>query len=126
MKNEQQTIARNGGGPAADRGLGGGGEGGNGSSAGGTSGGEGSGAGQAGGGAGGGGGSNGADGGGGAGGSANVAPEPEDPAKTVQGCNDQDKVARQLCEAATTEKDPFLRGSLWNEYNEYKKILARQ
>jgi hypothetical protein len=55
-----------------------------------------------------------------------VAPEPEDPAKQVQGCNDRDKVARQLCEAATAEKDPFLRGSLWNEYNEYKKILARQ
>jgi hypothetical protein len=65
-------------------------------------------------------------GGGGAGGSADVAPEPEDPAKQVQGCNDRDKVARQLCEAATAEKDPFLRGSLWNEYNEYKKILARQ
>ncbi len=34
-------------------------------------------------------------------------------------------MARQLCEAATTEKDPFLRAALWDEYNEYKKILAR-
>jgi len=40
----------------------------------------------------------------------------------VQGCNDQDRVARQLCEAATKENDPFLRGALWDEYNQYKKI----
>lgn len=45
---------------------------------------------------------------------------------SVKGCNDSDKVARQLCEAATKEQDPFLRASLWDEYNEYKKILARQ
>jgi hypothetical protein len=44
----------------------------------------------------------------------------------VQGCNDTDKVARQLCEAATAENDPFLRASLWEEYNQYKKIVARQ
>jgi hypothetical protein len=44
----------------------------------------------------------------------------------VEGCEDEDKVARQLCEAATNEEDPFLRGALWNEYNEYKSILARQ
>jgi hypothetical protein len=44
----------------------------------------------------------------------------------IQGCNDQDKVARQLCEAATEEQDPFLRAALWDEYNEYKRILARQ
>jgi hypothetical protein len=50
----------------------------------------------------------------------------EAPTKTVEGCEDTDKVARQLCEAATAEKDPFLRSALWDEYNEYKKILARQ
>jgi hypothetical protein len=44
---------------------------------------------------------------------------------TVQGCNDQDRVARQLCEAATQENDPFLRAALWDEYNEYKKLIAR-
>ena len=44
---------------------------------------------------------------------------------TVEGCNDQDRVARQLCEAATKEDDPFLRAALWDEYNEYKKISAR-
>jgi hypothetical protein len=45
---------------------------------------------------------------------------------TVQGCNDADRVARQLCEAATQEQDPFLRAALWDEYNEYKKLVARQ
>jgi hypothetical protein len=44
----------------------------------------------------------------------------------VKGCGEPDKVARQLCEAATQEKDPFLRAALWDEYNQYKKILARQ
>ena len=44
---------------------------------------------------------------------------------TVAGCNDQDRVARQLCEAATKEQDPFLRAALWDEYNEYKKLVAR-
>ena len=44
----------------------------------------------------------------------------------VEGCNDEDKVARQLCEASTEEQDPFLRAALWDEYNEYKKIIARQ
>jgi hypothetical protein len=44
----------------------------------------------------------------------------------IEGCNDQNKVARQLCEAATEEDDPFLRAALWDEYNEYKRILARQ
>jgi hypothetical protein len=47
-------------------------------------------------------------------------------AATVQGCNDLDKVARQLCEAATQEADPFLRAALWDEYNQYRTILARQ
>lgn len=53
-------------------------------------------------------------------------PPPEDAAPTVPGCEDTDKVARQLCEAATKEEDPFLRAALWDEYNEYKKIIARQ
>ena len=56
---------------------------------------------------------------------ARTAPD-RDEAPTVEGCNDVDKVARQLCEAATKEEDPFLRAALWDEYNEYKKILARQ
>jgi hypothetical protein len=43
---------------------------------------------------------------------------------TVEGCNDQDRVARQLCEAATKEDDPFLRAALWDEYNEYRKLEA--
>jgi hypothetical protein len=51
---------------------------------------------------------------------------PDQAVASVQGCSDQDKVARQLCEAATKEKDPFLRASLWDEYNQYKKILAKQ
>ena len=51
---------------------------------------------------------------------------PDKAPATVQGCNDTDKVARQLCEAATAENDPFLRASLWEEYNQYKKIVARQ
>jgi hypothetical protein len=46
-------------------------------------------------------------------------------ARTVEGCNDSDRVLRQLCEAATQEKDPFLRSSLWDEYNEYKRVVAR-
>lgn len=52
-------------------------------------------------------------------------PPPDDP-EPIEGCEDEDKVARQLCEAATEEKDPFLRAALWDEYNEYKKIVARQ
>ena len=43
-----------------------------------------------------------------------------------EGCDDEDKVARQLCEAATEEEDPFLRAALWDEYNEYKNIILRQ
>ena len=50
----------------------------------------------------------------------------DEDAVTVEGCEDDDKVARQLCEAATEEADPFLRAALWDEYNEYKKIVARQ
>jgi hypothetical protein len=52
--------------------------------------------------------------------------EADGPPATIEGCEDTDKVARQLCEAATEEKDPFLRAALWNEYNEYRKILARE
>jgi hypothetical protein len=44
----------------------------------------------------------------------------------IEGCEDENKVARQLCEAATEEEDPFLRAALWEEYNEYKRILGRQ
>ena len=51
---------------------------------------------------------------------------PEEAPPPVEGCEDDDKVARQLCEAATKEEDPLLRAALWDEYNEYKKILARQ
>jgi hypothetical protein len=50
----------------------------------------------------------------------------EETAPPVEGCEDQDKVARQLCEAATEEQDPFLRAALWDEYNEYKTIILRQ
>ena len=45
---------------------------------------------------------------------------------SVEGCEDKDVVARQLCEAASQEDDPFLRAALWDEYNEYKKIILRQ
>ena len=48
------------------------------------------------------------------------------PAVEIEGCEDEDTVARQLCEAASNEEDPFLRAALWDEYNEYKRILARQ
>ncbi|NDH49768.1 MAG: hypothetical protein EBY41_04290 [Proteobacteria bacterium] len=44
----------------------------------------------------------------------------------VEGCNDQDIVAQQLCEAATLEEDPFLRAALWREYNRYREILETQ
>ena len=50
----------------------------------------------------------------------------EETTLSVEGCEDDDTVARQLCEAATEEEDPFLRAALWEEYNEYNKILARQ
>jgi hypothetical protein len=66
-------------------------------------------------------------GGAGATGTAQAGPdEASEPPATIEGCEDTDKVARQLCEAATEEKDPFLRAALWNEYNEYRRILARQ
>src|SRR5690606_19415794 len=39
----------------------------------------------------------------------------EETTVSVEGCEDQDKVARQLCEAATKEQDPFLRAALWDE-----------
>ena len=50
----------------------------------------------------------------------------DEPAVAVEGCNDEDTVARQLCELATDEEDPVLREQLWEEYNEYLKIVARQ
>ena len=51
---------------------------------------------------------------------------PDEPPATVEGCEDDDRVARQLCEAATEENDPFLRAALWEEYSEYLKIIARE
>ena len=121
MGAEQEAIARGGVGSAADEGFGGAGApGGDGSIPGG-----------------------GADGGGNAttGGSAGGgvgndpasqrpvlarAELPEEAPPPVEGCEDTDKVARQLCEAATKEEDPLLRAALWDEYNEYKKIIALQ
>ena len=50
----------------------------------------------------------------------------DEPAVAVEGCNDEDTVARQLCELATDEEDPVLREQLWEEYNEYLRIVARQ
>ena len=50
----------------------------------------------------------------------------DEPAAAIEGCNDEDTVARQLCELATEEEDPALREQLWEEYNEYLKIVARQ
>jgi hypothetical protein len=41
----------------------------------------------------------------------------------VEGCTDTDNTARQLCEYATAEQDPFVRGELWREYEEYVKVL---
>lgn len=61
----------------------------------------------------------------GAAGSVGAIP-PEEDAAPVAGCTDSNKVLRQLCEAATEEDDPFLRAQMWDEYNEYKKIVARQ
>ena len=43
----------------------------------------------------------------------------------VEGCEDEDIVARQLCELATQEEDPFLRADLWDEYNEYRLGTAQ-
>jgi hypothetical protein len=113
MGREQDEIAKEGGGPAADSTVArdGGGAGDTAAGAGGNAGGGNS--------AGGGDGS-------GEGGAAirDLGPDPA-AAMTVEGCNDQDRVARQLCEAATKEADPFLRAALWDEYNEYKKLVAR-
>jgi hypothetical protein len=133
MKSEQDKIARTGGGTAADRvfkqaggnGTEAGDEAGNGGANGSVAqaGGEGEQQEQ-------GGSSGGASGAqqGGSGAKAEVPTDtgPDQTVASVQGCADQDKVARQLCEAATKEKDPFLRASLWDEYNQYKKILAKQ
>jgi hypothetical protein len=108
MSREQGEIAKQGGGPAADAGAAGEGEGGDEE-------------------AGGGGDAASGEVGGGDEGPAAIRDLGPDTAAvaTVQGCNDQDRVARQLCEAATKENDPFLRAALWDEYNEYKKLIAR-
>ena len=122
MGAEQEAIARGGVGSAADEGFGGSG----------TPGGDGS---VLGGGADGGG--NATTGGSAGGGGGNDpasqrrpvlarAELPEEAPPPVEGCEDTDKVARQLCEAATKEEDPLLRAALWDEYNEYKKIVALQ
>ncbi len=47
------------------------------------------------------------------------APKYPAPAGTPEGVDD-DVVAKQLREAAETEKDPALRAKLWEEYNKYK------
>ena len=122
MGAEQEAIARGGIGSAADEGFGG---------AGGVPGGDGS---MPGGGADGGGNvpTGGSAGGGGGNDPASRRPIlaraelPEEAPPPVEGCEDTDKVARQLCEAATKEEDPLLRAALWDEYNEYKKIIAIQ
>ncbi len=105
MSREQDKIAKEGGGPAADSGSqtaeGEPGAGGSSSTGDGNEGGE-----------------------GGATAIRDLGPDTAAVA-TVAGCNDQDRVARQLCEAATKEQDPFLRAALWDEYNEYKKLVAR-
>ncbi len=121
MGAEQEAIARGGVGSAADEGFGGAG----------TPGGDGS---ILGGGADGGGNATtgGSAGGGGGNDPASQRPVlaraelPEEAPPPVEGCEDTDKVARQLCEAATKEEDPLLRAALWDEYNEYKKIIALQ
>jgi hypothetical protein len=107
MGREQDEIAREGGGPAADSTTQREGEGAGDDGPGGPGGG-------------------GAQGGSGEGGAAIRELGPDTAAAiTIEGCNDQDRVARQLCEAATKEGDPFLRAALWDEYNEYKKLVAR-
>lgn len=44
-------------------------------------------------------------------------------APQIEGCDDTDTTARQLCELASLETDPFLKADLWEEYNEYVRIL---
>jgi hypothetical protein len=44
-------------------------------------------------------------------------------APSIEGCDDSDVTARQLCEYASLEEDPFLKADLWEEYNEYVRIL---
>ena len=43
----------------------------------------------------------------------------------IQNERDDDIVARQLREAATSESDPVLREKLWDEYRKYKKGIGR-
>src|SRR6185503_13246172 len=115
MQSEQDKIAKNGGGAAADSGIRGAGQD---SSAEGQGGGGADAAGTAAGGAAGAGGGRGTPGGdSGQAGGGNLPPSSvaESAAASVKGCGDPDKVARQLCEAATQEADPFLRAALWDE-----------
>ena len=129
MASEQDKIAKSGGGAAADSGARGAGQTGETGAGGGQGGSADAGAAGAGGGGAGGAGSRGTPGGdNGPAGGGNLPPSSvaESAAASVKGCGDPDKVARQLCEAATQEADPFLRAALWDEYNQYKKILARQ
>lgn len=121
MQGEQEAVARSGGGSAADEALGSAANPGGGGAGQGDAGGSGE-SGAAGGSAGAGGESE-----SGSDGSGSVAAiPPEEDAISVAGCTDSNKVLRQLCEAATEEEDPFLRAQMWDEYNEYKKIVARQ
>ena len=48
-------------------------------------------------------------------------PEPED----IPDGQDDDIVARQLREAATSEQDPELKEKLWEEYKKYKTGISR-
>lgn len=43
----------------------------------------------------------------------------------IQDARDDDIVARQLREAASSESDPVLREKLWDEYRKYKKGISR-
>jgi len=52
-----------------------------------------------------------------------------DPARNgppVEGCVDEDPNARMLCEYATREPDPFVKANLWDEYNEYVRVVRNQ
>ena len=52
------------------------------------------------------------------------SPPPENfpPPEDIPGGRDDDVVARQLREAATSEPDPVLREALWDEYRNYTGI----
>jgi hypothetical protein len=48
-------------------------------------------------------------------------PDPDD----IPDGQDDDIVARQLREAATSEQDPELKEKLWDEYKKYKTGISR-